>query len=89
MDLIKGLLAAPKYFVDTYSNEQEILREKNYRLTDLAETQLGIQRKEVEPEEVAAYYETSERYCTHSSRTMVQEIHSSFQLAVPDEVHRK
>eukprot|EP00026_Physarum_polycephalum_P000493 Phypoly_transcript_00494.p1 GENE.Phypoly_transcript_00494~~Phypoly_transcript_00494.p1 ORF type:complete len:1064 (+),score=166.17 Phypoly_transcript_00494:1336-4527(+) len=55
----KGVMAG-RLVCDTWLSSKELLRETNYRLSDLAESQLGVQRKEIEPEEVAAYYANSE-----------------------------
>lgn len=57
---------------DTYAASKDIIREKNYRLSDLARSQLGIERKEIEPEEIPAYFDKTERYAsTHYCRTNV------------------
>lgn len=60
---LQGLVYLPyPIYTFTYFFVQDLLREKNYRLSDLAESQLGVVRKEIEPEEVSAYYEKSDRY---------------------------
>lgn len=45
---------------DTYLAAKDLIRSKSYRLTDLADSQLKIQRQELEFDKVALCYESSE-----------------------------
>jgi DNA polymerase alpha subunit A len=44
--------------VDTYLSAKDLLREKNYKLSELANTQLNIQRADIEPEDVPKMFQT-------------------------------
>ena len=50
--LLKGRLVC-----DTYLSAKEFLREKNYKLSELAKTQLNIKREDVESEEIPNYFQ--------------------------------
>eukprot|EP01114_Cavostelium_apophysatum_P017174 TRINITY_DN5038_c0_g1_i2.p1 TRINITY_DN5038_c0_g1~~TRINITY_DN5038_c0_g1_i2.p1 ORF type:complete len:1439 (+),score=499.62 TRINITY_DN5038_c0_g1_i2:132-4448(+) len=45
-----------RLIVDTYLSAKEFLREKSYKLTELAKTQLNFNRTEIEAEDIAQYY---------------------------------
>lgn len=49
-------VTAGRLIVDTYLSAKEFLREKTYSLSELARTQLNVQRPEVEVEDVPAYF---------------------------------
>ncbi|PRP77959.1 DNA polymerase alpha catalytic subunit [Planoprotostelium fungivorum] len=53
------LVMAGRLICDTYLVSKDLVREKNYRLSELARNQLDTEKIDIEPEEIPFYYTTS------------------------------
>ena len=60
-----GALTPGRLLLDTYLTARELLfGQRNYSLTELSRTQLSEQRKEIDPQDVDLYYQTSDHLFT-------------------------
>lgn len=56
-----GVLTAGRLCCDTYLSARELIRETTYALTALVQSQLGLTRRDVEPQDVPRYFEDGEK----------------------------
>jgi DNA polymerase alpha subunit A len=81
-----GVLAAGRLVCDTYLSAREVLRETTYTLSNLARTQLGTDRREVDPLEVPRFFGESASVlglCRHTENDAHLAMQLMFKLQVP------
>jgi DNA polymerase alpha subunit A len=84
-DTFVGVLAAGRLVCDTFLSSRELLRETTYTLTNLANTQLSVDRREVDPLEVPRFFASSQSVialCRHTENDAQLAMQLMFKLQV-------